>query len=138
MIRVAIVGTGAIAPSHVRGFLEFPDMCKIVALCDIKPEKAEKLAQQFSLNVDVYDDHTKNAGSGRYRSRFHLHAPVYPCGADDSFLESWQACIGRKTDGFFIGRMRCHAQSGSRERKNIVRCVAKPLPHADDEAETGA
>lgn len=59
MIRVAIVGTGAIAPSHVRGFLEFPDMCKIVALCDIKPEKAEKLAQQFSLNVDVYDDHTK-------------------------------------------------------------------------------
>ena len=45
------------APSHVRGFLEFSDWCEIVALCDIKPDKAKQMARQFSLHVDVYDDH---------------------------------------------------------------------------------
>jgi predicted dehydrogenase len=42
MIRVAIIGAGAIAPSHIKGYLEFPEDCTIVALCDIYQEKAEK------------------------------------------------------------------------------------------------
>ncbi len=40
MIQIAVVGTGNIAPSHVQGLLQFPETCKIVALCDIYPEKA--------------------------------------------------------------------------------------------------
>ena len=39
MLNIAIVGTGNIAPSHVEGLLTFPERCKIVALCDIYPDK---------------------------------------------------------------------------------------------------
>ena len=56
MLKVAIIGTGAICPSHVKGYLTFPTTCKIVALCDIYPEKATKLKNEFDLDVNVYDN----------------------------------------------------------------------------------
>ena len=49
MIRVAVIGTGNIGPFHIRGYLAFPDRCKIVALCDIYPEKAEQKKAEFGL-----------------------------------------------------------------------------------------
>ncbi|GEK88846.1 Predicted dehydrogenase [Alkalibacterium putridalgicola] len=57
MLRVAIVGTGAIAPMHVEAYLEFSEEVKIVALCDIYPEKAEKMAAKYNLDSAIYDDH---------------------------------------------------------------------------------
>ncbi|GAA4060852.1 Gfo/Idh/MocA family oxidoreductase [Amphibacillus indicireducens] len=59
MLKVAIIGTGGIAPSHIKGYLEFSDQCEIVALCDIYPEKSEKMAKDFNLNAEVFDDHKK-------------------------------------------------------------------------------
>ncbi|MCG5102479.1 Gfo/Idh/MocA family protein [Oceanobacillus alkalisoli] len=59
MLNVAIVGSGAIAPSHIEGYLQFPDRCKIVALCDIYPEKAEQKAKEFNLDVTMYDNYEK-------------------------------------------------------------------------------
>lgn len=60
MIKVAIVGTGGISSSHIQGYLEFPDRCKIVALVDIYPEKAEEKKAKYKLtDADVYDDHKK-------------------------------------------------------------------------------
>ena len=49
MIQAAIVGCGNIAHSHVEGLLAFPDRCRIAALCDIYPEKAEKMKQKYGL-----------------------------------------------------------------------------------------
>ena len=43
MIRIAIVGTGNISHAHVEAYLRFPERCKIVALVDIVPEKAQKM-----------------------------------------------------------------------------------------------
>lgn len=57
MIKVAIIGTGAICPSHVKGYLSFPGKCEIVALCDIYPEKAEKVKENSGLPAKVYDNH---------------------------------------------------------------------------------
>ncbi len=57
MINVAIIGVGAIAPSHIKAYQEFPERVNIVALCDIYPEKAEAGAEKFDLDVDIYDDH---------------------------------------------------------------------------------
>ncbi len=57
MLKVAIIGTGAICPSHVKGYLQFPSKCKIVALCDIYPEKAKKIKEDFNLNANVYDNY---------------------------------------------------------------------------------
>ena len=60
MINVAIIGTGSISNAHVQGYLEFPERCKIVALVDIVPEKAEKMKEKYNLSdAVVYDNHEK-------------------------------------------------------------------------------
>lgn len=59
MIRVAIVGTGNIANAHVGGYLQFPERCKIVALVDIVPEKAQAMKEKYGLDAEVFDDHLK-------------------------------------------------------------------------------
>jgi len=56
MLNVAIIGAGAISPAHIEAYLEFSSHCKIVALCDIYPEKAAKRAAEYNLNVEVYND----------------------------------------------------------------------------------
>jgi UDP-N-acetyl-2-amino-2-deoxyglucuronate dehydrogenase len=57
MINVAIIGTGAISQAHIKAYQQFPEKCKIVALCDIYPEKAEQKADEFNLKVEVYKDY---------------------------------------------------------------------------------
>lgn len=59
MIRIAVIGTGNIAHAHVDAYLQFPDRCKIVALVDIVPEKAQKMKERYGLDADVYDAHEK-------------------------------------------------------------------------------
>lgn len=59
MIRIAIVGTGNISHAHVNAYLKFPERCKIAALVDIVPEKAQAMKEQYKLDADVYDDHQK-------------------------------------------------------------------------------
>lgn len=48
-LGVAIIGTGNIAPAHVKGYLASQDVCEIRALCDIYPAKAEKLAKRGNI-----------------------------------------------------------------------------------------
>lgn len=57
MIDVAIVGTGAIAKSHLEAYLRFPERCRVVALVDIYPDKAKELAAKYNLEVSVFQDH---------------------------------------------------------------------------------
>lgn len=59
MLNVAIIGTGNIAPAHVHGFLQFDDRCKVVAMVDIYPEKAQAMNERFGLGAEVYDSHEK-------------------------------------------------------------------------------
>ena len=56
MIKVAIIGTGLISDAHIRGYLKFKDRCQIVALVDIYPEKAEKKAQSYGLDVKIFKE----------------------------------------------------------------------------------
>lgn len=57
MLKVAIIGTGNISSCHIRGYLTFPDRCKITALVDIYPEKAEKRKAEFELDARVFSSH---------------------------------------------------------------------------------
>ncbi|MDF2922698.1 MAG: oxidoreductase domain protein [Paenibacillaceae bacterium] len=57
MIKVAIIGTGAISPSHIEGYLRFKDRCEIVALCDIYPEKAQAKLEKYGLDAKVVKDY---------------------------------------------------------------------------------
>ncbi|MEG6591337.1 Gfo/Idh/MocA family oxidoreductase [Paenibacillus barengoltzii] len=54
MIQVAVIGAGAISPAHIQAYLQFPQQCRIVAICDIYPEKAQQRANEFQLDVDIY------------------------------------------------------------------------------------
>src|SRR5665647_3326662 len=63
MINVAVVGAGNISPSHMRGYLAFPNRCRIVALCDVVPARAEAKKRDLGLeDVDVVDSHEKLLG----------------------------------------------------------------------------
>ncbi|MCI3926269.1 Gfo/Idh/MocA family oxidoreductase [Paenibacillus sp. TRM 82003] len=57
MLYVAIIGVGAIAPAHIQAYLTFPERCKIVAVCDIYPDKAAQKVQEFGLEAEVYADY---------------------------------------------------------------------------------
>ncbi|MCL2209843.1 MAG: Gfo/Idh/MocA family oxidoreductase [Treponema sp.] len=57
MISAAIVGTGNISPQHFKGYLAFPDRCKITHLVDIFPEKAEKKNDEYKTGAKVSASH---------------------------------------------------------------------------------
>jgi len=60
MIKIAVVGTGSISPAHIEGYLDFPERCEIVALCDIVPDKCEKIKEKYGLNKAViFDSHKR-------------------------------------------------------------------------------
>jgi predicted dehydrogenase len=56
MINVAIIGAGAISSSHIEGYLAFPGRCRIVAVADIKREKAERQIARYHLDAAALDD----------------------------------------------------------------------------------
>lgn len=53
-LRFAIVGCGVIAGTHARSIAELPD-AQLVAVCDIRRERAESLAQAYP--AEVYTDY---------------------------------------------------------------------------------
>lgn len=58
MIRVGIIGCGAIARMHLESYQSFPDRARVVALCDIYPDKAEAYRTRFGFSeAAVYPDH---------------------------------------------------------------------------------
>ncbi len=57
MLKVAIIGAGAISSSHIEGYLQFKDRCQIVALCDLYPEKAEAKREQYGLDARIVRDY---------------------------------------------------------------------------------
>lgn len=60
-IRLPLVGTATFAHAHVEAYLRFPERCKIVALVDIVPEKAQKMKEDYHLTeAEVYDEPPEN------------------------------------------------------------------------------
>lgn len=57
MTGVAVIGTGVISESHIEAYLAFQDRCRIIALCDLVPKKAEALKEKYHLkDTAVYSD----------------------------------------------------------------------------------
>lgn len=80
MIKVAVIGTGAISSSHIEGYLQFPDRCKIVALCDLYPEKAEAANRKYGLGAKVVRDYKELLHDGidlvSVCTPPYVHAPI--------------------------------------------------------------
>lgn len=53
MIKVGLVGVGAISGAHIPAWLKYPEV-ELVALCDIRPEQMEKWVEQ--TNANFYTD----------------------------------------------------------------------------------
>lgn len=77
MIYAAIVGTGGIANEHIKALLAFPERCKIVALCDIYPQKAEAMKEKYGLDCAVFDDHHSMLDSEIQIDLVHVCTPPY-------------------------------------------------------------
>lgn len=76
MINAAVVGTGNISNEHIGGLLAFPDRCKIVALVDIYPEKAQAVKEKYGLHyAQVFDSHEKMLKSGLDIHLVHVCTP---------------------------------------------------------------
>ncbi|KRE82533.1 oxidoreductase [Paenibacillus sp. Soil766] len=51
MLKVAIIGAGAISNAHIEAYLQFPERCTIVAISDIYEDKAQERIDQFELKT---------------------------------------------------------------------------------------
>ncbi|MDR9748744.1 Gfo/Idh/MocA family protein [Paenibacillus taichungensis] len=49
MLKVAIIGAGAISTAHITAYLAFPERCQIVAVVDMYTEKAQKRINEYGL-----------------------------------------------------------------------------------------
>ena len=58
MYKVALVGCGVISKNHLAALKTVPNV-KVVALCDIKPERAENRKSEFGLDCSIYTDFDK-------------------------------------------------------------------------------
>lgn len=77
MINVAIIGTGNICPSHIEGLKTFSERCRIVALVDIYPEKAEKMKEKFELECEIFDSADALVKSGIEYELVHICTPPF-------------------------------------------------------------
>ncbi len=57
MIRVAIVGAGGIADTHIEAYMKFKERCEIVGVVDIFPDKAAQKLQKYGLSARAYAEH---------------------------------------------------------------------------------
>jgi UDP-N-acetyl-2-amino-2-deoxyglucuronate dehydrogenase len=57
MIKVAILGIGAIAETHIQAYLRQKDRCEVVALVDLYPDKAREKATKLGLKANIYRDY---------------------------------------------------------------------------------
>lgn len=77
MICVAVIGTGGISNAHIQALLKFQDICRIVALVDIYPEKAEAQKKKYGLDCEIFDSHEKLLDSGVRIDLVHVCTPPY-------------------------------------------------------------
>jgi predicted dehydrogenase len=57
MLKVAIIGAGAISASHIEAYQQFPERCKIVAIGDIYVEKADSQIKKYGLAAKAVKDY---------------------------------------------------------------------------------
>ena len=76
MIKAAVVGTGNISKEHISGLLVFPDRCRIVALVDIYPEKAQAVKEKYGLkDTLIFGSHEEMLESGLEIDLVHVCTP---------------------------------------------------------------
>lgn len=55
-LGIAIIGAGAIADVHIQAYLKFPELCRVRAVCDLYPQKAQELIDRYGLDAQACED----------------------------------------------------------------------------------
>lgn len=81
-LKIGIIGSGGIAQGcHMPGYASVPDLCEIVAVCDVNPETAQKAAEKFGVTRygtdmwDIVNDPEIDAVSIATPNKYH-HGPT--------------------------------------------------------------
>ena len=76
ILNVALVGCGNIAQNHLKALKSIPYI-KVVALCDIKPERADKAAAEFGGKAYYdFDELIAMLQWGNFDILAHIQCPV--------------------------------------------------------------
>ncbi len=55
-LKIGIIGSGGIAQGcHMRGYASIPELCEMVATCDVNPEIAKQAADKFEISKTYVD-----------------------------------------------------------------------------------
>lgn len=55
-LKIGIIGSGGIAQGcHMKGYQSIPDLCEMVAVCDVNPEIAKQAADKFGITKTYVD-----------------------------------------------------------------------------------
>ena len=78
--RVGLVGCGVIAPNHLDALKSNP-LTEVVALCDVKLERAKRRNEEFSLGARLYENYTEmldteSLDAVHIATPHYLHAPM--------------------------------------------------------------
>jgi predicted dehydrogenase len=78
--NVALVGCGTISFNHLTAISKLPSI-KVVALCDVKPERAEARKREFGLDAAIYTDYyemlkNEKLDAVHITTPHYLHAPM--------------------------------------------------------------
>lgn len=57
MLKVAIIGAGAISTAHIEAYLQFQERCQIVAISDIYVDKAQERIEHYGLKAKAVKDY---------------------------------------------------------------------------------
>ena len=80
-LRLAMIGTGAIAKLHLPAFLTRPDVVRLSRICELNSEAAANLARQLPYPVPVEPDYRRlidaeDVDAALVALPHHLHYPV--------------------------------------------------------------
>jgi len=80
IFNIALVGCGTISYNHLTAISKL-DNVNVVALCDIKPENAEKRRAEFNLDCKIYTDYYEMLSAEKLdavhvTTPHYLHAPM--------------------------------------------------------------
>ena len=56
-LGIAIIGAGAIADVHIQAYLKFPELCRVRAVCDLYPQKAQELIDRYGPDAQACEDY---------------------------------------------------------------------------------
>jgi predicted dehydrogenase len=57
MLKIALIGAGAIANTHIESLMKFRAQCQITALAEPVPGKAQEKVERFGLQAAIYKDY---------------------------------------------------------------------------------